>query len=125
MTKKKRTKNQIIGLISLTLVIAAATYGFAEAEAIGTIGLMEVGYGVKSEYEVTGISYVLVENSPTDFTAVSFNLDQPAQAVTAGISDAKNGQVFWADSCEFSGYNWVCSFGDSMDVRMANWLYVK
>lgn len=124
MTKQKRTNYQILGLISLSLIIAAATYGFARAEAAGTTGLLEVGYGVRSEYQVSRITYTLDEDNPTNFLAVSFELDQPAAAVQAGFSETKNGQIIWADSCEFSGYNWVCSFGDSYDVRLANWLHV-
>lgn len=125
MTKRKRTKYQILGLISLSLIIAAATYGFVQADEMGSTGLLEVGYGVSSDYAVTRITYTLDEANPTSFVAVSFELDQAAAAVQAGISDAKNGQVVWADSCEFSGYNWVCWFDGSIDVRLANWLFVE
>ena len=125
MTKRKRTKYQILGLISLSLIIAAATYGFVEADELGTTGLLEVGYGVQSEYQVTRISYILDEGAPSNFVAVSFELDQYSAGIQAGISDTKSGQVIWADSCEFSGYNWVCSFAGSLDVRMANWLHVE
>jgi hypothetical protein len=124
MTKQKRTRIQIIGLISLSLIIAAGTYGFARAEADGTTGLLEAGYGVQSEYTVTRISYTLDEENPTHFLAVSFELDQKAAVVQAGISETKSGQIIWADSCEFSGYQWVCSFDGSLDVRQANWLHV-
>ena len=125
MTKQKRTKYQIIGLISLSLIIAAATYGFAQAEAVGTTGLLEVGYGVRSDYQVSRITYILDENQPTNFVALNFELDQNAMDVQAGISENKSGQVIWADSCEFTGYNWVCSFDGSLDVRQANWLHVQ
>ena len=125
MTKRKRTKYQIVGLISLSLIIAAVTYGFAQADAIGTTGLLEVGYGVQSEYQVTRISYTLDEKTPTNFLAVSFELDQGAAAVRAGISDTKSGQIIWAESCESTGYNWTCSFGTSIDVRVASWLHVE
>ena len=125
MTKQKRTKYQIIGLISLSLIIAAATYGFVRAEAVGATGLLEVGYGARSEYEVSRITYVLDENQPTNFLAVSFELDQYAVDVQAGISENKSDQVIWADSCEFTGTNWLCSFAGSLDVRQANWLHVQ
>ena len=125
MTKQKRTRYQLIGLISLSLIIAAGTYGFARAEVAGTTGLLEAGYGVLSEYQITRINYILDEQDPTHFLAVSFELDQAAEGVQAGISDTKSGQIIWADSCEFSGYNWVCSFGGSLDVRQANWLHVE
>jgi len=125
MTKQKRTKYQIVGLISLSLIIAAATYGFAKADAIGTTGLLEVGYGVQSQYQVTRISYTLDEAAPTNFLAVSFELDQGAAAVRAGISETKSGQIIWADSCDYSGYNWTCSFDGSLGVRLASWLHVE
>lgn len=125
MTKQKRTKYQILGLISLTLIIAAATYGFARADELGTTGLLEVGYGVRSEYQVSRITYTLDVENPTSFTAVSFELDQGAAAVQAGISETKSGQIIWADGCAFTGYNWVCSFSGSLDVRTANWLHVQ
>ena len=125
MTKQKRTKYQIVGLISISLIIAAVTYGFAKADGTGTTGLLEVGYGVQSDYQVSGITYILDETEPTNFLAVSFKLDQVAATVLAGISESKSGQIIWADSCELSGYNWVCSFEDGMDVRQANWLHVE
>jgi hypothetical protein len=124
MTKQKRTKYQIVGLISLSLLIAAATYGFAQAEASGTTGLLSVGYGVESEYQVTKINYILDEEYPTDFLAVSFELDQAAATIQAGISETKSDQIIWADRCEVKGLKWICSFADGIDVRQANWLHV-
>ena len=124
MTKQKRTRYQIAGLISLSLIIAAGTYGFAQAEATGTTGLLSVGYGVVSEYQVTRINYILDEENPTDFLAVSFELDATAAAVQAGISDKKSDQIIWADRCELDGNLWTCSFTDGLDVRQANWLHV-
>jgi len=125
MTKQKRTKYQILGLISLSLIIAAATYGFARAEASGTSGLLSVGYGLQSEYQVTTINYILDEEHPTDFQAVSFELDQNPVTLRAGISETKSEQIIWADRCEFDGYRWVCWFEESQDVRQANWLTVE
>jgi hypothetical protein len=125
MTKQKRTKLQIMGLIIVSLLIAAGTYGFAQAEATGTTGLLSVGYGVQSQYEVTKINYILDEELPTDFLAVSFELAQDPMALQVGISETKSDQIIWADRCEFNGYKWVCSFADGIDVRQANWLYVE
>ena len=125
MTKQNRTKYQIIGLMTLSLMIAAGTVGFARAEAVGTTGFFEVGYGVQSDYQVSRISYTLDEKNPTDFLAVSFSLDQSVSTVQAGISDSKSDQIIWADNCDFNGHNWVCSFGSSYDVRLANWLYIE
>lgn len=125
MTKQKRTKIQILGLISLSLIVAATTYGFVQVEGAGTTGLLDVGYGVLSEYKVTRINYILDEENPTNFLAVSFELDQLAAGVQAGISETKSGQIIWADYCDYSGYNWVCLFDGALDVRQANWLHVE
>ena len=125
MTKQKRTKIQILGLISLSLIVAATTYGFVQVEGAGTTGLLDVGYGVLSEYKVTRINYILDEENPTNFLAVSFELDQLAAGVQAGISETKSGQIIWADYCDYSGYKWVCLFDGALDVRQANWLHVE
>ncbi len=125
MTKRKRTRNQIVGLISLSLIIAAATYGFAEANTIGTTGLLSVGYGVQSDYQVSKITYTLDEADPSHFVAVSFELDSPAASVAAGVSETKNGEIIWANGCENTGYNWICSFDGSIDVLVADWLHVQ
>lgn len=124
MTKQKRTKLSILGLISLSLVIAAATYGFAEASAIPSAGIMGVDYGVKSDYLVSRISYTLDVDNPSTFTAVDFDLDQSGVAIMAGVSITEKGQVVWADDCEKSGTSWTCTFGESVDVLAADWLHV-
>jgi hypothetical protein len=125
MTKRKRTRNQIVGLISLSLIIAAATYGFAEANTIGTTGLLGVGYGVLSDYQVSKVTYTLDEADPTHFVAVSFELDGLASSVAAGVSETKNGEIIWADGCQSTGYSWICSFDGSIDVLVADWLHVE
>ena len=125
MTKQKRTKYQILGLISLSLIIASASYGFARAEASGTSGLLSVGYGLESDFQVTNINYILDEERPTYFQAVSFELDQNPASIQAGVSETKGEQIIWAERCEFTGYRWVCSFAESQDVRQANWLTVE
>ena len=125
MTKRKRTRHQIVGLISLSLIIAAATYGFAEANTIGSTGLLSVGYGVLSDYQVSKVTYTLDEADPTHFVAVSFELDSSTSAVAAGVSETKNGEIIWADGCQNTGYNWVCSFDGSIDVLVADWLHVE
>ena len=124
MTKQKRTKLSILGLVSLSLIIAAVSYGFAEANTVPSAGLLGVGYGVKSAYQVSRISYTLDVDNPTSFTAVDFNLDQSGVSVLAGVSVTEKGQVVWADQCEKSGAGWTCTFGESLDVLAADWLHV-
>ena len=124
MTKQKRTKLSILSLISLSLVIAAATYGFAEASTIPSAGILSVDYGVKSAYQVSRISYTLDVDNPSSFTAVDFNIDQSGVVVLAGVSIAEKGSVVWADECEKAGTSWTCTFNESVDVLAADWLHV-
>lgn len=124
MTKQRRTKLSILGLISLSLVIAAATYGFAEASDIPSAGILGVDYGVKSEFQVSRISYTLDVDNPATFTAVDFDIDQSGVAVLAGVSVTEKGQVVWADDCEKAGTGWSCTFNESVDVLAADWLHV-
>ena len=124
MTKQKRTKLSILGLVSLTLIIAAASYGFAEVGTVPSAGLLGVAYGVKSPYQVSRISYTLDVDNPNTFTAVDFEIDQTGAAITAGVSVTEKGQVVWADDCERAGSGWTCTFDESIDVLAADWLHV-
>ena len=124
MTKQKRTKLSILSLISLSLVIAAATYGFAEASTIPSAGILSVDYGVISAYQVSRISYTLDVENPSLFTAVDFDIDQSGVVILAGVSITEKGSVVWADECEKAGTSWTCTFGESVDVLAADWLHV-
>jgi hypothetical protein len=124
MTKQKRTKLSIIGLVSLTLTIAAATYGFAGASTVPSAGLLGVDYGIDSPYDVSHITYTLDMADPTTFTAVVFELDQSGGSILAGVSPSEHGQITWADDCQRSGSRWTCTFGESVDVLAADWLHV-
>jgi hypothetical protein len=127
MTKQKRTRMQITGLVSISLIIAAVSYGFASAntDAPGVGGLFSAGYGVISPTEVTKISYVLDENDPTYFVAVKFLTAEMETGVQAGVSGTKDGPVVWADGCEEYGAFWKCSFNSPISVLEADWLYVE
>jgi len=124
MTKQKRTKLSILGLISLSLVIAAATYGFAEASTLPSAGILGVDYGVRSDYQVSRISYTLDVDNPSLFTAVDFDTDQSGVSILAGVSISEKGSVVWADECEKAGTSWTCTFGESVEVLAADWLHV-
>ncbi len=124
MTKQKRTKLSILSLISLSLVIAAATYGFAEASTIPSAGILGVQYGVQSAYQVSKISYTLDVENPTYFTAVDFDIDHSGVSILAGVSETEKSQVVWADDCEKAGSGWTCTFSESVDVLAADWLHV-
>ena len=124
MTKQKRTKYQILGLVSLSLIIAAATYGFANVNTVNSAGILGVGYGVMSDYTVSKISYTLDEANPTFFTAVEFEVEHLNGSVIAGISGTRKGQVVWADDCQVTANKWTCTFDHSIDVLAADWLHV-
>ena len=126
MTKQKRTRYQIIGVISLSLIIAAVSYGFAAAKPnYSSAGIFGANYGVLSPYEVTKINYILDLEDPTTFTAVEFVITGDDLVAGAGISASKNGQITWAEDCEKSGAFWVCSFVGSTSVLEADWLHLK
>jgi phosphate/sulfate permease len=126
MTKQKRTRCQILGLISLTLIIATVSYGFATGNSdtprVG--GLFSASYGVISTAEIAKISYILDETQPTSFTAVKFTADGAEAGLQAGVSGTKDGKVVWAEECEKVGAFWKCTFGTSVDVFQADWLHV-
>lgn len=124
MTKQKRTQYRVLGLVSLSLIIAAATYGFAQANTISGVSGMGAGYGVKSSYEVSKVSYTLDIEDPGTFTAVDFTLEQEGSAIIVGVSASKKGEIIWADDCEKIGTQWTCSFDQSIDVLAADWLHV-
>jgi len=117
MTKHKRTQYRVLGLVSLSLIIAAATYGFAQANTISGVSGMGAGYGVKSSYEVSKVSY-------STFTAVDFVVEQEGSAIIVGVSASKKGEITWTDDCEKISTQWTCSFDQSIDVLAADWLHV-
>ena len=124
MTKTQRTKYQIVGLISLSIIIAAATYGFAHANPVNSASILGVGYGVLSEYRVNNIEYTLDELQPTNFISVEFNADNVDGSLLAGVSTSRNGEIIWADSCQFEDFSWTCTFNESVSVLDADWLHV-
>lgn len=124
MTKQKRTQTRVLSLVSLSLLIAAATYGFAQASTITGESVMGAGFGVKSSYEVSKVSYTLDVESPNSFTAVDFVLEGEGSAIVVGVSATEKGQITWADDCEKTGAQWTCTFDQSIDVLAADWLHV-
>lgn len=124
MTKQRRTRLSILGLISLTLIIAAASYGFAEAGAIPSAGILGVEYGVVSDLQVSKVSYTLDVDEPSTFTAVVFEVDRSGGSISAGVSVDKEGSIVWADQCDRAGSRWTCTFEESIDVLAADWLHV-
>ena len=124
MTKQKRTKYRILSLVSLSFLVAAATYGFVTANSTHNASLLGVGYGTKSAYEVSRVNYTLDLKEPSRFTAVEFVLDQDGGNVSAGVSTTEKGQVVWADDCQTNGAKWTCTFNGSINVLAADWLHV-
>lgn len=124
MTKQKRTHYRVLSLVSLSLLIAAATYGFAEATTISGDSGMGAGYGIKSAYEVSRVSYTLDVEDPGTFTTVDFTLEGERSAIFAGVSASEKGEITWADDCEKIGTQWTCTFDRSVDVLGADWLHV-
>ena len=126
MTKQKQTRYRVLGLVSLSLIIAAGTYGFASMNtSIHSAGIMDAGYGVQSAYDVSRVIYTLNLEDPSSFTAVEFVIEGEVGPVVAGVSATKNGEITWADDCEKNDYKWTCTFEESIDVLAADWLHVS
>ena len=124
MTKQKRTQYRVLSLVSLSLLIAAATYGFAEANTFSGVSGMSAGYGVKSAYEVSRVSYILDVEAPDTFNAVDFVLEEEVSLIFAGVSISDKGEVTWAEDCEKADAKWTCTFDQSINVLAADWLHV-
>ena len=124
MTKQKRTQNRILAIVSLSLVIAAATYGFAEANSISEGSVIGAGFGIKSSFDVSSVSYTLDVENPNSFIAVEFMLDQNGTEIIVGVSGTAKGDILWADACAPSDMKWTCTFDESIDVMAADWLHV-
>ena len=124
MTKQKSTQNRILAIVSLSLVIAAATYGFAEADSISEGSVIGAGFGVKSSYVVSCVNYTLEVENPSSFVAVEFMLDQNVTEINVGVSGTEKGDILWADDCTQVDSNWTCAFDESIDVLAADWLHV-
>jgi hypothetical protein len=124
MTKRQRTRFQILGLVSLSIIIATATYGFAHANPVNSASILGVGYGVLSEYRVSNVEYTLDEIQPTNFTAIEFMTEDVVGSLLVGVSTTRKGEIIWANSCQFVDYNWICTFNESINVLDADWLHV-
>lgn len=126
MTKQERTHYRVLGLVSLSLIIATATYSFAEANTtIHSSGVFSIGYGVKSSYDISRISYTLDVENPNTFTSLDFEINQEGVEVFAGVSATEKGQITWAENCMKSNTKWTCTFDESIDVLAADWLHVS
>jgi hypothetical protein len=125
MTKRTIRRRKVLGLISVSLIIASVSYGFAQANsATPTSGILSADYGVVSPYQVTRIQPILDLEDPSTFTAVEFRVKDASVDIAAAVSPTRDGQLVWADKCENSGQSWTCSFDQSQDVLQADWLHV-
>lgn len=124
MDSKTSRQKKFFRWIGITLLIAAATYGFASANTLNITNLSGQGYGVKSVFEVSGIGYTLDVENPEYFTEVHFNLDDQDQLVHAGVSIEKQSEVTWADQCRIEKTGYSCTFEPSIHVLDADWLHV-
>ena len=125
MKKQKRRRYRILGILTLSIMIAAATYGFAAANSdTHSPGILGADYGVISSFQVSKIVYTLDLEDPTKFTAVEFMVEGGGGNILAGVAEYKNSQVTWAEECQLVNEKWKCDFGKSIDVLAADWLHV-
>ncbi len=126
MKKQKRTRYQILGLVMMSLIIAAMSYGFAAAKTTySNPGIFGANFGVLSPFEVTKVSYILDLEDPTTFTAVEFVITEADLVDGAGVSVSKNDQITWAQECEKIGAFWTCTFAEKISVLDADWLHIR
>ena len=81
-----RYRFRLIGLVILMLVLATATYGFANTNTVPA-GQAGEGSGAISGYTVSNVVYTLNAADPTAFASVAFDLDAAASDVYAGLDD--------------------------------------
>jgi hypothetical protein len=124
MNSKERRQKKFFRWIGITLIIAAATYGFASANTLNITSLSGQGFGLRSIFEVSKINYTLDAENPEYFTEVHFTLENQDQPVHAGVSVEKNSEVTWAESCHLEGSGYSCSFEPRFHVLEADWLHV-
>lgn len=93
MSKLMNYRFRMIGLVILMLVLATATYGFANTNTVPA-GQAGEGSGAISGYIVSNVVYTLDAADPTAFDSVAFDLDAAASDVYAGLDDG-------------SGIDWV------------------
>jgi len=124
MDSKTSRQKKFFRWIGITLMIAAATYGFASANTLNISSLSGQGYGVKSTFEVSSVNYTLDAENPEYFTEVHFKLEKQDQPVHAGVSVEKNSKITWAESCVFEESGYSCSFEPRIHVLDADWLHV-
>ena len=129
MFKLIKNRFRILALLILTLVLGAATYGFAAQNTVPD-GRVGEGDGTINGYTVTNVKYELDSGDPTAFDWVYFDLEDgagnPASAteVHAGIGAA--GSIDWVE-CDpsLTTYDFECDLGGiGNTVRAADALHV-
>jgi len=114
----KSKRSRIMVLFVFALVLAAATYGFAEANTVngGTAMNLGEGTGTISGYAVT-VSYTVDLANPSTVDEVGLTLDKSATDVQISLDSGVN----WID-CAGAGVNWTCT--TSVNVSAAQSLMV-
>jgi len=116
---RKITRPRTIGLVLLSLILAAAVYGFAAANTVPDTYAGD-GSGNILGYTVSSIAYTLTsDGDPSDIDQVAFTLS--AAAGQAYVSF--DGGVSWS-SCTISGGTSVTCSGLSQSVLAATSLRV-
>ena len=90
-----KNRYRILALVIMTIILGAATFGFAGANSVPA-GEAGEGSGVISGYTVTNVVYTQDSGDPTAFTTVTFTLNAAASDVYAGLEDV--GGIDW-DTC--------------------------
>ena len=120
--KKLKMRSRLLILVTLALVLSAATYGFAAANTVPD-GVAGEGHGDISGYNVS-VSYTLDNTDPTKFASVTLTLDAAATDVYAGLANSL-GTIYWT-SCAGGPTVFTCGLGSStVNVHDAVELHVS
>ena len=118
-----KNRYRIMVLIVLTIVLGAATYGFAAGNTVPD-GVAGEGMGNITGYVVSSVVYTLDSGTPSEFDSVDFTLSANASDVYAGIGDGL-GTTYWID-CTGGPLNWTCDLtACTVDVVDAVELHVS
>ncbi len=118
MMKLFKQRYKIAFLVVLVFTLAAATYGFAASNTVPETRAGE-GNNTISGYVVSNVDYTLLQGDPTQFSSVSFDLDNAADEVYVGIGSTT--KTYWTDCGNGgSGNSWTCDLtGSTVSVLEA------
>ena len=111
-----RSKNRVrrLAAVAVIAVLAMAAFGFAAANTVPASKAGD-GSGAITGYIVSGITYTLDTNNPSNLSDVAFTLDAAATTVRA----ATNGNSPTVACTNTGGNNWTCPIAASTNSAVS------